>query len=44
MEVTQEEYDELAIKNSNVIGFTEVLDRERQPLNKFMGVKLKIKE
>lgn len=44
IEITQEEYDELATRNSDVIGFTEVLDKNRQPLNKFMNVKLKIKE
>lgn len=44
IEITEEEYNELASRNSNVIGFTEVLDKDGQPLNKFMNVKLKIKE
>lgn len=45
IEITEEEYNELASRNSNIVtGFTEVLDRDGQPLNKFMNVKLKIKE
>ena len=44
IEITQEEYNELASKNSNITGFTEVLNKDGQPLNKFMNVKLKVKE
>lgn len=45
IEITEEEYNELARKvQQEVREFTEVLDKNRQPLNKFMNVKLKIKE
>lgn len=44
IEITKEEYNELARKVQQEINFTEVLDKNRQPLNKFMNVKLKIKE
>lgn len=43
IEITRDEYNELARSNA-VINFVEVLDQNRQPLNKFMNVKLKIKE
>lgn len=45
IEITEEEYSELAYKSSNMVtGFVEVLDKDGEPLNKFMNVKLKIKE
>lgn len=43
IEITQNEYDELAIEVQQQVNIVEVLDKDRQPLNKFMGVKLKIK-
>lgn len=43
IEITQNEYDELAIEAQRQVNIVEVLDKDRQPLNKFMGVKLKIK-
>lgn len=43
IEITRDEYNELARSNT-VMNFAEVLDKNRQPLNKFMNVKLKIKE
>ena len=43
IEITQSEYDELAIEAQRQVNIVEVLDKDRQPLNKFMGVKLKIK-
>lgn len=43
IEITRDEYNELARSNT-VMNFVEVLDKNRQPLNKFMNVKLKIKE
>ena len=44
IEITQDEYDELAREVQRQVNMVEVLDKDRQPLNKFMGVKLKIKE
>lgn len=44
IEITKEEYNELARKAQEAVSFPEVLDRDGQPLNKFMNVKLKIKE
>lgn len=44
IEITQDEYDELANRSSEVLNFIEVLDNNKQPLNKFMNVKLKIKK
>ena len=44
IEITQEEYDELAIEVQREVNIVEVLDKDGQPLNKFMGVKLKIKK
>ena len=43
IEITQNEYDELVIEVQRQVNIVEVLDKDRQPLNKFMGVKLKIK-
>ena len=43
IEITQNEYDELAIEAQRQVNIVELLDKDRQPLNKFMGVKLKIK-
>lgn len=43
IEITQNEYDELVIEVQRQVNMVEVLDKDRQPLNKFMGVKLKIK-
>ena len=42
IKLTREEYNELAIECSNVAGFVEILDKDKQPLSTYMGVKLKI--
>jgi len=42
IELTREEYNELARECSNFTTFIEVLDKNNQPLSKFEGVKLKI--
>lgn len=44
IDVSREEYEELAREVQKQINIVEVLDKNKQPLNKFMGVKLKIKE
>lgn len=43
IEITQDEYEKLVIEVQRQVNIVEVLDKDRQPLNKFMGVKLKIK-
>lgn len=44
LEISRDEYDELASEVQQQINIVEVLDKNRQPLNKFMGVKLKVKD
>lgn len=44
LEISRDEYDELASEVQQQINIVEVLDKNRQPSNKFMGVKLKVKD
>lgn len=44
LEISRDEYDELASEVQQQINIVEVLDKNRQPLNKFTGVKLKVKD
>ena len=44
LEISRDEYDELASEVQQQINIVEVLDKNKQPLNKFMGVKLKVKD
>lgn len=42
IKLTREEYNELARECSNVVNFVEVLDKDKQPLSTYMGIKIKV--
>lgn len=44
--LTREEYNELARecsrKSPSIVNFVEVLDKDKQPLSTYMGIKIKV--